>query len=52
MDVVFEGEQAEELRERARQAVLAIAYTHKLKADIEVTFWGADSPPFVLKAPE
>ncbi len=48
MDIVFQGEQAEELREVVRNVVTDIAFDHKLNADIEITSWNADDEPTIM----
>ncbi len=49
MDIIFQGEQAEELRKKVRIAIADIAFDHDLNADIEITSWNPDHDPIVIK---
>ncbi len=49
MDILFQGEQAEELREVVRNIVTDIAFDHTLNADIEITSWNTEQEPVVVK---
>ncbi len=49
MDIIFQGEQAEELRKKVKDAMVDIAFDHNLNADIEITSWNPDHDPIVIK---
>ena len=49
MDIIFEGEDAEKLREDIKRIVTDLAFKHTWNADIEITSWDATHDPIVVK---